>query len=73
MINVHYHAKKPLPKLILVDTCKGVATHANTATLAVSYRNITGNPFFCWAVDGDVGDYICSYDDFQQLYPEYFI
>lgn len=73
MINVHRHATRPLPKLILVSTSENVATHASITTLAISYSQITGNPFFWRAVDDDVGDYVCSYDEFVQRYPEYFI
>lgn len=73
MINVHRHATRPLPKLILVNTSENVATHASITTLAINYRQITSNPFFWRAVDDDVGDYVCSYDEFVQRYPEYFI
>lgn len=73
MTNVHRHATRPLPKLILVNTNENVATHANINNLAINYRQITDNALFCWAVDGDVDDYICSYDEFVQRYPEYFI
>ena len=72
MINIHHHATEPLPKLILVDTCKNIAIHANSSTLA-KFSQITGNPFFWQVVNDDVGDYICSYNEFRQLYPEYFI
>ena len=72
MINVHHHATKPLPKLILVNTDKEVATYTDVHHMIFSYEYIT-NDQQGWPIDGDVGDYICSYDDFQRLYPEYFI
>ena len=56
-----------------MNTNENVATHANITTLVINYRQITGKPYFCRPVDDDVGDYICSYNDFQQRYPEYFI
>ena len=72
MINVHHHTTEPLPNLILVDTDRGVAIYAELCTLTSDYEHIT-NYRGSWEIDDDVGDYICSYDDFQQLYPEYFI
>ena len=71
MINVHRHATKPLPDLILVDTDKNVAAYAEIRHIILNYEYITN--YKCWPIDGDVGDYICYYDDFRRLYPEYFI
>ena len=71
MINVHYNATQPLPNLILVDTDKNLAAYAEPCTLISDYEHITN--YGGWEIDEEVGDYICSYDDFQQLYPEYFI
>ena len=73
MINVHRHATRPLPKLVLVNTNENVATYTNITTLAINYKRLVDNTCFCWAVADDVGDYICSYNDFRYLYPEYFI
>ena len=58
--------------LILVNTDRGVAVYAELCTLTSDYKHITN---YCggWPIDDDVGDYICSYDDFQQQYPELFI
>ena len=72
MINVHHHARRPLPNLILVDTDRGVAAYAEPCTLTSDYEYVT-NINGGWEIDDDVGDYICSYDDFRQFYPEYFI
>ena len=71
MINVHRHATKPLPNLILVDTNRNVAAYTKSCTLVLDYEHITN--YGCWPIDDEVGDYICSYDDFQQLHPEFFI
>ena len=72
MINIHHHAAEPLPKLILVDTDRGVAAYAEIRYLVLNYEYIT-NDNLGWPIDDDVGDYICSYDNFRQLYPELFI
>ena len=71
MINVHHHATKPLPNLMLVDTDRGIAAYTNIRYLILDYEYITSRGG--WKIDDKVGDYICSYDDFQRLYPEYFI
>ena len=70
MINIHHHATKPLPNLMLVDIDRCVATYADIRHLTLDYEYIA---YTGWKVDDEVGDYICSYDDFKQLYPEYFI
>ena len=72
MINVHRHAALPLPNLMLVDTDRGVAAYAEIRHMILNYEYIT-NDQQGWPIDDEVGDYICSYDDFQQHYPEYFI
>ena len=71
MINVHRHATEPLPNLVLVDTDRNVAVYADTRHLTFYYECITN--YGGWKVADEVGDYICSYNDFRQLYPEYFI
>lgn len=71
MINIHHHATEPLPNLMLVDTDRGVATYADIRHLTLDCKYITN--YTGWGVGDEVGDYICSYDDFRQLYPEYFI
>ena len=73
MINVHYNATQPLPNLILVDTDRGVAAYADISTLVSDYKYITGDDTSGWEIDYVVGHYICSYDDFQQQYPELLI
>ena len=72
MINVHHHATEPLPNLILVDTDRNIAAYAEIRHLILYYENFTSDNLG-WPIDDDVGDYICSYDDFQQLHPELFI
>ena len=71
MINVHRHATKPLLDLILVDSDRGVAAYAEIRHIILNYEHITN--YGGWIIGDEVGDYICSYDDFQRLYPEYFI
>ena len=71
MINVHHHATKPLPNLMLVDTNRGIAIYSGIRYLTLDYEHITN--YGGLGIDDEVGDYICSYDDFRQLYPEYFI
>ena len=71
MINVHHHATKPLPDLILVDTDRSVAIYSGIRCLTLKYEHITY--YGGWEIDDEVGDYICSYDDFQQQYPELFV
>ena len=71
MINVHRHATLPLPNLMLVDTDRGVAAYTKSHTLIPDYDYITNHGG--WPIDDEVGDYVCPYDDFQRLYPEYFI
>ena len=72
MINVHYNATQPLPNLILVDTDRGVAAYAEIRYITLNYEYITSDNLG-WPIDDEVGDYICSYDDLQQLHPEFFI
>ena len=72
MINIHHHATRPIPTLILVDTDRGVAAYAEIRHIILNYEYITTDQQG-WIIDDEVGDYICSYDDFQRLYPEYFI
>ena len=72
MINIHRHATKPLPTLILVDTDRGVAAYAEIRHIILNYEYITTDQQG-WPIDDEVGDYLCPYDDFQQHYPEYFI
>ena len=72
MINVHYNATDSLPKLILVDTDRNVAAYADIRDLKLDYEYITSDNQG-WPIDDEVGSYICSYNDFQQLYPEFFI
>ena len=71
MINAHRHATKPLPNLMLVDTDRGVATYADIRHLTFDYAYFTN--YRGWEEADEVGDYICSYNDFQQRYPELFI
>lgn len=64
MINIHHHATKPLPNLMLVDIDRCVATYADIRHLTLDYEQITN--YGGWKIGDEVGDYICSYDDFQQ-------
>lgn len=73
MINVHRHTGYSLPRLILVDTDKNCAAYASIDCLVGDYGFITSSDEAGWDLDQEVGEYISSYDEFPQKYPEYFI
>ena len=73
MINVHYHTQHSLPNIILVDTDRNSAAYANIDTLVSDYTYITSSDDAGWNIDHEVGEYISSYDEFPQKYPEFFI
>lgn len=72
-INIHEllnHPHLPDGYVLVIDTKCLACSIPMMAHVASKLISIDGGG---WHKDKDVGDYICSYDDFRQLYPEYFI
>ena len=66
MITV-YHSAAPVATFLLVNTYTGsIAALGSSFWTSTIIGNINTSPEL-------VGAYICTYDEFVQLYPEYFL
>lgn len=66
MITV-YHSAAPVATFLLVNTHTGsIAAFGSNFWTSTIIGNINTSPEL-------VGAYICTYDEFVQLYPEYFL